>query len=112
MADNGPEDLCYVVPRSNDVVVGGTSQPDNWDLAVDDKTAGSILDRAAALIPQLRKAKVIKHRVGLRPARPSVRCESVRTGDRNVIHCYGHGGSGVTLSWGCADEVLALVQSV
>ncbi|MFI5713750.1 FAD-dependent oxidoreductase [Kribbella sp. NPDC051620] len=111
MADNGPEELCYVVPRSNDVVVGGTSQPDSWDLAVDEKTAGSILDRAAVLIPQLRKAKIIKHRVGLRPARPSVRCESVRTGDRQVIHCYGHGGSGVTLSWGCADEVLALVQS-
>jgi D-amino-acid oxidase len=110
-ADNGPEELCYVIPRSKDVVVGGTSQPDSWDLAVDDKTAGSILDRAAALIPQLRKAKVIRHRVGLRPARPSVRCESVRTGDRHVIHCYGHGGSGVTLSWGCADEVLALVQA-
>ncbi|WP_026162689.1 FAD-dependent oxidoreductase [Kribbella catacumbae] len=110
IADRGPQDLCYVVPRSKDVVVGGTSQPDNWDLTVHEKTAGQILDRATELIPQLRKAKVLRHRVGLRPARPEVRCESVRSGDRRVIHCYGHGGSGVTLSWGCADEVLELVR--
>ena len=44
-------------------------------------------------------ARVLEHRVGLRPARPSVRVE--RDGD--VVHCYGHGGAGVTLSWGTAD---------
>ena len=46
-----------------------------------------------------------RHRVGLRPVRPAVRLE--RVGD--VVHCYGHGGAGVTMSWGCADEVAALV---
>ena len=50
------------------------------------------------------RARVLRHKVGLRPARPEVRLE--RVGD--VIHCYGHGGAGVTLSWGCADEVAAL----
>jgi D-amino-acid oxidase len=48
---------------------------------------------------------VLRHKVGLRPKRPAVRLE--RVGD--VIHCYGHGGAGVTLSWGCADEVVTLV---
>jgi D-amino-acid oxidase len=26
------------------------------------------------------------------------------------VHNYGHGGSGVTLSWGCAEDTLALVR--
>jgi D-amino-acid oxidase len=45
---------------------------------------------------------VITDRVGFRPTRPEIRVE--REGD--VIHNYGHGGSGLTLSWGCAREVL------
>ena len=53
--------------------------------------------------------------VGLRPLRTKgVRLEMdpqlVDGGRRwiNVIHNYGHGGSGVTLSWGCAKEVVDL----
>lgn len=110
MADRDPRELTYVVPREHDIVVGGTSEPDNWDMAADETTATKMLARVTEYVPQLRKAKVLRHRVGLRPARPAIRCESVQSGGRHVIHCYGHGGSGVTLSWGCADEVLDLVR--
>jgi D-amino-acid oxidase len=110
IADRGPNELLYVVPREHDVVIGGTSEPANWDLGVDPATATQILDRATAMVPALRKAKVLRHRVGLRPARPAIRCESVRVGDRLVVHCYGHGGTGVTVSWGCADEIAELVR--
>ena len=34
-----------------------------------------------------------------------------RSDDARVVHCYGHGGAGVTLSWGCAEEVRDLVAS-
>lgn len=95
----------YVIPRSRDIVLGGTEQHGEWSRTPDPETAAEIIARAARLVPEVADAKVLRHKVGLRPARPSVRLE--REGD--VIHCYGHGGAGVTLSWGCADEVVSLV---
>ena len=71
------------------------------------ETARAILARATRLVPELEGAKVLRHKVGLRPVRPAVRVE--RQG--SVVHCYGHGGAGVTLSWGTADEVVGLVAS-
>jgi D-amino-acid oxidase len=96
----------YVVPRSRDVVVGGTDEEGDWSRTVDDDVAADILRRATTMLPALAEARVVRHKVGLRPARPAVRLE--RVGD--VIHCYGHGGAGVTLSWGCAAEVAALAD--
>lgn len=96
----------YVVPREHDVVVGGTDQPGEWDRTPDPRTAADVLARATALVPALAGAQVLAHRVGLRPYRPAVRLER----EGAVVHCYGHGGAGVTLSWGCADEVADLVD--
>jgi D-amino-acid oxidase len=96
----------YVVPRGADVVVGGTDQTGEWDRHPSPEVAEDIVTRASRLVPALARARVLRHRVGLRPARPSVRLE--RVGD--VIHCYGHGGAGVTLSWGCAADVVALAD--
>ena len=95
----------YVVPRSDEIVVGGTDELGDWNRTPSPETAASIIDRASALVPELATAKVLRHKVGLRPARPTVRLE--RAG--RVVHCYGHGGSGVTVSWGCADEVVERV---
>ena len=95
----------YVVPRSRDIVVGGTDVEGEWSRTPSPEVASAILRRALRLVPELAGAEVLGHRVGLRPARPAVRLE--RVGD--VVHCYGHGGSGVTLSWGCAREVAELL---
>jgi len=95
----------YVVPRAHDIVVGGTSVEGEWSRTPSPEVASAILRRALRLVPELAGAEVLGHRVGLRPARPEVRLE--RVGD--VVHCYGHGGAGVTLSWGCAGEVAELL---
>ena len=62
------------------------------------------------LWPELDRSKIVGKAVGLRPSRSEVRLEVDRSDGRMVIHNYGHGGAGVTLSWGCADEVVALVS--
>jgi D-amino-acid oxidase len=94
----------YVVPRSRDVVLGGTAHHGEWSRTPDTATAEAIVRQATVVEPRLAGARILRHKVGLRPGRPSVRLE--REGD--VIHCYGHGGCGVTVSWGCADDVLEL----
>ncbi|MGZ5400060.1 MAG: FAD-dependent oxidoreductase [Nocardioides sp.] len=96
----------YVIPRSRHVVVGGTFDDDAWDRTPSAETAAAILDRARRLVPALASARVVSHRVGLRPVRSEVRLERVD----DVVHCYGHGGAGVTLAPGCADEVAELLE--
>jgi D-amino-acid oxidase len=68
-----------------------------------------ILEKVEALWPELDRSKIIGEAVGLRPSRSEVRLEVEVIDGRNVIHNYGHGGAGVTLSWGCAEEVVELV---
>jgi D-amino-acid oxidase len=100
-----PADLVYVVPRERDVVLGGTAEEGREDRTPDPATTAAIRARCAALLPELRDAPVVGVAVGLRPVRPEVRLEA----DGRVVHCYGHGGAGVTLAWGCAVEVAALL---
>jgi D-amino-acid oxidase len=100
-----PQRLVYVVPRERDVVLGGTAQEGAEDLEPDPATSAAIRARCAALVPALRDAPVVGVAVGLRPVRPTVRLEA----EGRVVHCYGHGGAGVTLAWGCAGEVAALL---
>jgi D-amino-acid oxidase len=104
--------LTYVVPRRHDIVVGGTAEEGRYDPRPDPQTARELLARAQALLPALAGARVRGHRVGLRPARPAVRLETVQTERGATVHCYGHGGAGVTLSWGCAAEVVDRVEAL
>ena len=54
---------------------------------------------------------MIEHVVGLRPGRPEVRLEESEPGPSGtrILHDYGHGGAGITLAWGCAQDVVRLV---
>ena len=67
--------VSYVIPRPGEdgsVLLGGTTQPHNWDTSYDENTAQEILSRCAMFIPELldpEKTKILSHNVGLRPAR-------------------------------------------
>ncbi len=106
VCDDAP--LMYAIPRTNDCVFGGTNDISS-DLAVDPATTDRIVAECSRVL-KIEKPNVLTERVGLRPFRKSgVRLERDRLRDgRTVIHNYGHGGSGFTLSWGCAREVLNL----
>ncbi len=108
-ATQPPQPVTYIIPRPDCTVLGGTAQVGRDDLAVDADTAAAIVARCAAIEPALAGAAVLSHAVGLRPGRDAVRLAAEAVGRGRLVHCYGHGGAGVTLSWGCADDVVALV---
>jgi len=110
VCDDAP--LMYAIPRANDCVLGGTNeQSDN--LAPDPATTAAIVSECCATL-KIAPPPIITTRVGLRPFRKSgVRLELDRMADgRPLIHNYGHGGSGFTLSWGCAETALSYVNSI
>jgi len=106
-------DFVVVFPHGGHVVLGGTAVVGAADRAPDPATAEAIVERCARVFPELRGAPVLRHLVGLRPARPTVRVEAERLpSGRWCVHNYGHGGAGVTLSWGCAEEVASIVAEL
>ncbi|WP_281905449.1 FAD-dependent oxidoreductase [Streptomyces olivaceus] len=105
-----PDLLCFY-PHGDTVVLGGTAIDGDGDLAPDDKAAAGILARCAEVEPRLAQASVLEHRIGARPTRGTVRVEKETREDGTVVvHNYGHGGAGVTLSWGCAEETRELLS--
>lgn len=110
--ETGPSpDLLCIYPQGERAILGGTAVDGAWDVAPDPRVAEAIISRCAAIRPQLSQAEVLGVRVGLRPTRDAIRVEQgppVRD-DVPVFHNYGHGGAGVSLSWGCAREVLRLL---
>lgn len=103
--------LVYVVYRPDDVILGGTAEDGNWSLVPDPAETEGIIERAIRVAPEVAGAEVLGEIVGLRPGRDAVRLEAEQWDGGTVVHCYGHGGGGVSLSWGCADDVVALVMA-
>ena len=99
----------YVIPRSHDVVVGGTDVEGDWSRTPSPATARVDPRRAPP-----GWCRTCGRRAG-DPAQggAATRCDppSGSSAMDHVVHCYGHGGAGVTLSWGCADEVVELLAA-
>ncbi len=108
-----PAEVTYIFPHGPLVVLGGTQQHGVPSLRPDPVTADRIMKLCVAVEPRLAEAPVLGHRVGLRPVRDEVRLEVQEVGaGRYLVHNYGHGGAGVTLSWGCAESVHAEIAAI
>ena len=108
----------YILPNRDFVVLGGTLQEGNWKTDVDPADTEDIWRRCCDIVPSLKSAKILETAVGLRPYRKGgVRLElehvALRCGGKlPVVHNYGHGGSGFTIHWGCANDAVDLVIPV
>ncbi|WP_330241669.1 FAD-dependent oxidoreductase [Streptomyces sp. NBC_00525] len=110
-ADPASSETTYFFPQPGRLVLGGTAAADDWSAVPDPRTAEDIVARCARVRPEIARARVLGHRVGLRPARDAgVRIEAeTLSGGARLIHNYGHGGAGVTVALGCALEAAELV---
>ena len=113
--DDNPGGMTYVIPRPNDICVGGTEEYGVEDVLFE-VNEEQLIDRASDVFPWLKshRPQVLQRIVGLRPfRRAGVRLEvgSLAAGTP-VIHNYGHGGSGFSLSWGCAAAVRHLAADI
>jgi D-amino-acid oxidase len=104
------ENLLYIVPRKDAIIVGGTYEERVEIETTEHSTIERILNNAYEVFPELKQQKVIGGWAGIRPYRSEVRVEHEES--TNIIHNYGHGGSGFTLSFGCAEEISAIVDKI
>jgi D-amino-acid oxidase len=107
-----PAGLTYVLPHPSWVVCGGTDVEGTLDERPDPVVHAAIVERCRSAVPELREAEVLGSRVGLRPLSASVSLAVSDVAGRPVVTNAGHGGAGVTLAWGCAGEVVALVAGL
>ena len=105
--DSDPQAPTYVVERDNDIVLGGTADPDLTSTVIGERQIEDIVRRCTRLCEGVAALRVIEARVGFRPMRRAARVARDERHPR-VLHNYGHGGGGFTLSWGCANDVLRL----
>lgn len=105
--ESGPNALAYVLPRRDVTVLGGTAEEGEWSRDPDPAEIERIVARCIAIEPAVAGAEIVGTAAGLRPGRPEVRLER----EGRVVHNYGHGGGGFTLSWGCAQAAADLVDT-
>ncbi len=99
----------YIVPRRDAIIVGGTYEENIFTETTEENVLEKILQNSYKVFPSLKNQKLLGSWAGLRPYRLEVRVE--RESGTNIIHNYGHGGSGFTLAFGSAGVVKKIIET-
>ncbi|KAG0326762.1 hypothetical protein BGZ99_009061 [Dissophora globulifera] len=125
--------IMYVIPRANgEVVLGGSHEAHQNNESVSASKTTHILKTIMERYPRilapgtsattaangdlLAKFDIVDQKVGFRPSRVGgvrVEVEHGHTGDGCpvlIAHNYGHGGAGFQSSWGCAQDLLQMIE--
>jgi D-amino-acid oxidase len=106
-------EMTYLLPQGEVLLLGGSAEKGEAERVPMADVAAAIVARCCEILPALADAEILGHRTGIRPSRPEVRVEHEDLGGgRHIVHNYGHSGAGVSLSWGCAEDVTALVNQI
>jgi len=122
----GGAESTYVFPFERHIVLGGTCERGEERDVVDEESLAKILERCRTLLQEAnhpRWSDLGRTRLhawaGLRPARvigadDAAICVELEMLDARwpVIHDYGHGRLGVTVSWGTAEEVAEIAETL
>jgi D-amino-acid oxidase len=125
IAAEGADEIVFIVPRSENILlIGGCTEPNQWklDLTLDSPIIQRMRKRCEDFYPLLKNARLDPSyplAQGLRPFRKrNVRVErelrpcvttNGTTKVSRIVHTYGQGGAGWSLSFGCAGDVALLV---
>lgn len=117
-AAHSSNEIVFLVPRNdNTLLIGGITESHEYDLnlTLESPIVRRMRDRCDKFLPGLKDARLDPDyplAQGLRPFRGSnVRVErELRRPGSKVVHSYGHGGAGWSLSFGCAEDVTTLVE--
>lgn len=107
--------LAYGIPRGDkEFLMGGTALKGDWREKATATEVEGVKERSSALMRPSEKVEEVSVWAGLRPLRMDgkARVEVQQDGIGKklaMIANYGHGGSGVTVCWGCAESVVKLV---
>lgn len=112
-----PTKTIFIVPRNDDVLyVGSIIQPHNYEkvLEPDSPEVRVMWNRAGDFMPKLLQANMVPmfpFAQGLRPfTKRNVKARADEETDFPVVHNYGHGGSGWTLSIGTARTAVTILE--
>ncbi|KAI1175155.1 nucleotide-binding domain-containing protein [Nemania sp. FL0916] len=111
-------EIVFLVPRNDNILlIGGITEAHKWDLdlTLDSPIIRRMRERCNNFLPGLENARLDADyplAQGLRPFRgTNVRVErELRRAGSRIVHSYGHGGAGWSLSFGCAEDVAMLVD--